>query len=106
MRILIDECLDWRLCKALGGHDCSTVQKMGWAGFQNGELLAKAEREFDVFVTGDRNLTSQQQLSKFRIAVIVLHAKSIQLNDTLPLMSQVLTAIPTLQPGEILELTD
>ena len=78
---------------------------MGWAGLRNGDLLAKAEREFDLFVTGDLNLTSQQQLSKFRIAVIVLKAKSIQLNDTLPLMSQVLVAIPTLQPGEILELT-
>ena len=29
MRILIDECLDWRLGCALTGHDCVSVQKMG-----------------------------------------------------------------------------
>ncbi|SRR5581483_3022017 len=106
MRILVDECLDWRLCKALRGHSCTSVQKMGWAGLWNGELLAKAEREFDVFVTGDRNLTSQQQLSKFKLAVIVLHAKSIQLNDTLPLMPRVLAVIPAIKTGEIVDLSD
>ena len=40
MRILIDECLDWRLGRALTGHDCVSVQKMGWGGIKNGRLLA------------------------------------------------------------------
>jgi len=31
---------------------------MGWAGLDNGELLARAEKDFDVFITVDRNLTS------------------------------------------------
>jgi len=65
MRILIDECLDWRLCRSLVGHDCASVQKMGWGGLTNGALLEKAEQEFDVFLTGDRNLTFQQQTSRF-----------------------------------------
>jgi hypothetical protein len=68
MRILIDECLDWRLCRALAGHDCSSVQKMGWGGLTNGALLERAEKEFDVFVTGDRNLSFQQKVSSFNIA--------------------------------------
>jgi hypothetical protein len=42
MRILIDECLDWRLGPALTGHDCVSVQKMGWGGIKNGRLLALA----------------------------------------------------------------
>jgi predicted nuclease of predicted toxin-antitoxin system len=29
MHILIDECLDWRLGRALTGHDSVSVQKMG-----------------------------------------------------------------------------
>ena len=33
---------------------------MGWAGIKNGRLLAAAEKEFDVFVTVDRNLSFQQ----------------------------------------------
>ncbi len=31
MRILLDECLDWRLRRDLPGHDVKTVQEMGWA---------------------------------------------------------------------------
>jgi len=60
MRILIDECLDWRLGRALTGHDCVSVQKRGWSGIQNGNLLALAQEEFDVFLTADRNLSFQQ----------------------------------------------
>ena len=54
---------------------------MGWAGIKNGKLLALAEQEFDVFITVDRNLSFQQNLPKFNIAVIVLHAKSNKLAD-------------------------
>jgi hypothetical protein len=35
---------------------------MGWAAMRNGDLLRPAEREFDVFVTVDRNLSVQQNL--------------------------------------------
>ena len=64
MRILIDECLDWRLCRALTGHDCSSVQKMGWSGIKNGKLLSLAQEKFDIFVTADRNLSfSKTQLN-------------------------------------------
>ena len=43
MRILIDECLNWRLGRALTGHHCVSVQKMGWSGIKNGQLLTLAE---------------------------------------------------------------
>lgn len=103
MRILIDECLDWRLCRSLGEHDCSSVQKMGWSGLTNGALLEKAEQEFDVFLTGDRNLAFQQTLAKFDLAVVVLHAESIQFRHTLPLISKVLTVLPTLKSGQVVD---
>jgi len=63
VRILVDECLDWRLGRSLVGHECLSVTKMGWSGIKNGRLLALAEKEFDVFTTGDRNLSFQQHLS-------------------------------------------
>ena len=47
MRILIDECLNWRLSRALVGHHGVSAQKMGWGGLKNGALLARAEKEFD-----------------------------------------------------------
>jgi predicted nuclease of predicted toxin-antitoxin system len=65
MRVLIDECLNWRLSRALTGHYAASAQKKGWGGIKNGALLALAEKDFDVFITGDRNLSFQQAVGKF-----------------------------------------
>jgi len=104
MRILIDECLNWRICRALTGHYSSSVQKMGWGGIENGALLALAEKEFDVFLTGDRNLNFQQDVAQCKIAVVVLHAASTQLHQTLPLIPKVLSALPSIKPGQVLDI--
>jgi len=101
MRVLLDECLNWRLARALTGHYAVSAQKMGWGGIKNGALLIKAEREFDVFITGDRNLSFQQDTTKFDIAIVVLHAPSTQLHQTLPLMAKVLALLPALRPGQV-----
>ena len=74
---------------------------MGWNGLRNGELLEKAQTYFDVFLTGDRNLTFQQQLSEFDIAIVVLQAETIQLQQILRLIPKVLTLLPTLKPGQV-----
>ena len=56
MRVLLDECLNWRLGRAWPGHFCTSVPRMGWSGIKNGALLEKMKQErFDVFITGDRN---------------------------------------------------
>jgi predicted nuclease of predicted toxin-antitoxin system len=78
MRILIDECLNWRLARALTGHYAVSTQKMGWGGIKNGELLEEAAKEFDVFITGDRNLSFQQDVKQSSIAVIVLHGRALR----------------------------
>ena len=51
MRVLIDECLNWRLGRALVGHYVTSVPRLGWSGISNGRLLA--QDQFDVFITGD-----------------------------------------------------
>ena len=101
MRILIDECLNWRLSRALTGHFAVSAQKMGWGGLKNGALLAEAEKQFDVFLTGDRNLSFQQNLTGYHIAIVVLHAPSTQLHHTLPLMPKVLALLPVLNAGQV-----
>ena len=104
MRILIDECLDWRLCRALEGHHCVSVQRMGWAGLTNGILLQKAESAFDVFLTGDTNLTFQQNLTTFNITILVLEAQSTRLVDTSSLMPNVLKVLATVRRGEVVRI--
>ena len=95
MRVLLDECLPRRLKRQLAGHEARTAPEMGWATKRNGELLALAVGEFDVFLTADRNLSYQQDLSSFDIAVVVLIARSNRLDDLRPLVPRVLEILPT-----------
>ena len=95
MRVLLDECLPRRLKRELAGHEARTVPEMGWASKRNGELLALAVGQFDAFVTADRNLSHQQDLSSFDIAVVVLVARSNRLDDLRPLVPRVLEILPT-----------
>jgi hypothetical protein len=46
------------------------VQEMGWAGVKNGKLLKLAEPQFAVFITTDKNLRCQQNLSGRKLAII------------------------------------
>jgi hypothetical protein len=62
-------------------------------------LLALAQAEFDVFVTVDRNLSFQQHLPKFDIAVILLKAKSNRVSDLVGLLPELLQAIPRAPKG-------
>ena len=101
MKVLLDECVDWRLARDIVGHDVKTAHQMGWMAIKNGELLALAEEQFDVFVTVDRNLSFQQNLKALSIAVVVLHAKTNRLADLRPLVPRVLAAIASALPGAI-----
>jgi hypothetical protein len=74
VRVLLDECVDWRLSRDIIDHDVKTAHQMGWATIKIGELLALAAQQFDVFVTVDRNLAFQQNVTALPIAVIVLSA--------------------------------
>ena len=88
----------------LPGHEVKTAQEMGWAGIKNGRLLALAQGSFQVFITGDRNLSFQQNMPRFSLAVVVLKAESIRLVHTRPLMSKLLALLPSLKPGQIVSL--
>ena len=99
MRVLLDECVDWRLARHIAGHDVKTARQMGWTTIKNGELLALASQAFDVFVTVDRNLSFQQNLGGLPIAVIVLAARTNRLADLIPCVPDLLAAIASAKPG-------
>ena len=98
MRLLLDESVPRRLRKALPNHDVKTVVEMGWGGVRNGKLLALAASNFDAFVTVDKNLPFQQDLSTLAIAVVVLDAYSNELPALLPLVPRLEQALATLTP--------
>jgi hypothetical protein len=99
VNILLDENLDWRLERDLPGHKVESVPLIGWAGLKNGALLAKAERRFDLLLTLDSKMRFQQNLAKYRLAVIALKARSNRLADTRPLMAKVVVVLPSVKPG-------
>ena len=101
MKSLLDECIDRRLAKELVGHFIRTVPQMGWGGIKNVKMLALAEQEFDVFITVDRNLSFQQNLPKFNVAVMVLHAKSNKLADLKPLAPEIIAVLPDVKIGAV-----
>jgi predicted nuclease of predicted toxin-antitoxin system len=100
MKLLLDECIDRRLAREFIDYEIKTVPQMGWAGIKNGQLLALAEAEFDVFITVDRNLSFQQNLPKFNISVVVLQASSNRLADMKPLIPNILAILPTAIKGQ------
>lgn len=101
MKVLLDECIDRRLARDIDGHDVITVPQAGWAGIKNGELLRLAQAQFDVFVTVDRNLSFQQHLPQFSIAVIVLQAVTNRLQDLRPLVPQLQQMIVVASKGQV-----
>lgn len=101
MRVLLDESLPHDIAEELPGHDVRTVSGYGWAGLQNGELLRRARREFDVFVTMDQNLLYQQNLRTIGMPIVLVHARSNRIADLRPLVAAMLEAIASVGSGEI-----
>jgi hypothetical protein len=74
---------------------------MGWASTRNGDLLRLAVATgFDAFLTADRKLEHQQNLSALNVAVPVPVADSNTVADLQPLMPRVLDVLPRAKRGE------
>lgn len=73
MKILLDQNVSARLARFLTGHDVTHASSMGWAELTNGILLTAAEAAgFEIFLTSDKNIQYQQNLTGRRIALVVL----------------------------------
>ena len=103
MKILLDECVPWPMHKLLSAHSCSTVQDEGWGGIKNGDLLQRAEGEFDLFITSDQNLRYQQNLTGRRIAILELSTNDISRIQTAS--SLIEDALEKIQLNEFRQLT-
>ena len=100
MKLLLDECIDRRLAREFSEQTIKTVSQMGWSGTKNGKLLTLAAKEFDVFITVDRNLSFEQNMPNFNIAVVVLAAHTNRLIDLKPLVPKVIEILPNLVKGQ------
>jgi hypothetical protein len=100
LKVLFDENVPHKRRRNLVRHTVRTALEMGWVGVKNGDLLNRAEAErFDVMVTGDQNLTFQQNLKGRRIAIVVLDTSNWKILGLRPEL--VVRAVDAATPGSV-----
>jgi len=100
-RILLDENLPRKLRRELSEFLVRTVQEEGWTSLANGELLGQAQHSFDVLLTADRRLQSQQNVPRFEIGVVIIVTPSLRFRTIKTAIDAIRTALVTVQPGEV-----
>jgi predicted nuclease of predicted toxin-antitoxin system len=105
MKLLLDECVPRRLKRDFHQHEVSTVIEAGFQGLQNGRLLqSAASAGFEVLITVDQNLISQQNLKTLPLAVLVLAAARNKYELLAPLVPQALAALQSIRVGEVVRI--
>ena len=102
MIILFDQGTPVPLRRHLAGHTVDTAFEVGWSKLLNGELLDRAEEHgYELIITTDQQLRSQQNLARRQLAVLVLLSTSwprIQLR-----IDEIQNAVNGMQPGDYRE---
>ena len=105
MKVLLDECIPRKFKNSLSGHECRTVQEIGCAGTKNGALLSVAESKgFDVFLTIDKGVEYEQNLTGRKIAVLVIRPKSNRLADLQTHAPACIESLQTIGPGQLIRI--
>lgn len=82
MKILLDECVTKRLKRHLKDYEVFTVTEMRWNGLKNGNLLTQCEaNDFDILLTIDKNLMFQQNLDKYKVAIVVFNSATSKIEE-------------------------
>jgi hypothetical protein len=101
-RVLFDNGTPRGVAAALVGRVVEEARSRGWDTLANGELLDAAERAgFDVFLTTDRNIRHQQNLTGRALAVVGLSkGRWTLIRERLP---EIAAAVSAAQPGTFTE---
>ncbi|MDQ2898288.1 MAG: hypothetical protein M3Y27_17790 [Acidobacteriota bacterium] len=98
MLVLLDENLPHILRLLIPGHDVRTVAYQGWKALSNGALLTAAEDAgFNVMVTGDKNLTYQQNMQGRKLALVVLSSNEREI--VVAQVAQIIAAVNAVTVG-------
>ena len=100
MLILFDQGTPRGIARALADHTVKEARAQGWDTLENGELLAAAEAAgFQLFLTTDKNIRYQQNLSNRKIAIVVLGKARWRLIR--PRLAAILAAVNATTPGSV-----
>lgn len=82
MKILLDNCVDIRAKRFFEKHEVLHARDLGWRDLENGKLLAAAAAGgFALFVTVDKNIRFQQNLSALPLSVLEIDVVKNRLAD-------------------------
>ena len=104
MRIIFDENVPWPLRQFFVGHEVSSVQLEGWAGVENGAIIALVEGRFDVLLLADKNLRYQQNLKGRKIALVELPTNRWPV--VRGMTERIVSAVVNSRPGDYLVLEE
>ena len=100
MKVLLDEMLPAAVADLPPDHAVTTVKAAGYAGLLNGELMRRAVADgYDVLVTADRNLPSQQNVPASGISVILVRGS--RMADIEPQTARIRAAVAGVKPGTV-----
>jgi hypothetical protein len=103
MSVLLDENiprkLQWRLKER--GIEVVTIPDRGWAGITNGELLSRADGEFDALLTMDQGIEYQQNIQDRSLGVVTIN----EYETLLPLVPNIESALQRLEAGRVVSVT-
>jgi hypothetical protein len=97
-KIILDENLPIDFRKQLPEFEVVTVRYQGWCGIKNGDLIRLIDGEFDILITGDKNLCYQQNNTSRRVAIIEL--PSLRLENLIRVREKIVESIRSISSGE------
>ena len=102
MRVLFDENMPDGLRRDLTGHECNHVRRLGWSGIDNGALLSKAQQAgFQVLITLDKGIPSEQVMAGREISVFVLLPKRQGTRAIRAFAGEILIGLASAGKGEV-----
>jgi hypothetical protein len=80
---------------------------MGWRGFKDREILDLAEKHpFEAFITADKNLPYQQNLTGRILRIIILDSRTTRPDHLVPIMEKISEFISSLSMGTAVLIND
>ena len=103
MKVLLDESVPKRLALFFPDpFDVYTVQRMGWAGRSNGDLLRLAAGHgFGALVTVDQGIEHQQSAGSLQVPVVIMIAVRTRLRELEPLVPRVVAVLSADPQGQV-----
>jgi predicted nuclease of predicted toxin-antitoxin system len=104
LRILLDNCVPADLAPHIRGHDVASAVELGWAAFEDSQLLDAMAGRFEILLTVDTSIRFQQRLDGRPFSVVVLRARSNRVGQLARLLPALLKALQDIKPGELREI--